>query len=164
MKELMLKRKGMLLCCAVALAVAALIGVGVAQANAADLEAVEDEAPAAVAVDDKKADAVDEAAVDEGALEGDAEEPAGEDTISTVAHQQEEDAIDEGDGGENVELVAVEEKTGTIARAEATDDSLEDNSVEAPENGEIALVDEAQGERIDEEPPELEECPASELD
>ena len=152
MKELMLKRKGMLLCCAMALGAAALVGVGVAQANAADLVAVEDETPTAVAVDDKKTDAIDEAEEEAGAFEGEAELPA------------DEGAANASEDIENVELVAVESEAAPAAQAKASEAVAADNLVEVPENGEVELVDEAQGERIDEEPPELEECPASELD
>lgn len=147
MKELMLKRKGVLLCCAMVLAAAAFVGVGVAQANAADLEEVEGETPAVVAVDDKKADAVDEAAVDGG----EAEQPAGEDTAS--AGKQELDAAATSEGDEAVELMAGERSGGVDA-----------TTVEMPADGTVEPVDEAQSERVDEEPPELEECPASELD
>lgn len=151
MKELMLKRKGVLFCCAMVLATAAFVGVGVAQANAADLKAVENETPAAVAVDDKKADAVDEAAVDEGAFEGEAEQPSGEDAAS--AGKQELDAVATSEGDEVVELMAGERSEGIDAMA-----------VEMPADGMAEPVDEAQSERVDEEPPELEECPASALD
>lgn len=151
MKELVLKRKCALFCCAMALAGAAVIGVGVAQANAANLVAVEDEAPTAAAVEDKKAEAVEE--VDEvGAFKGETETPAEEDTAAV------------SEGVENVELVAVESEAAPAAQAKASETAAKDGLVEVPENGEVELVDEAQGDRIDEEPPELEECPASALD
>lgn len=151
MKELVLKRKCALFCCAMALAGAAVIGVGVVQANAADLVAVEDETPAAAAVEDKKAAAIEE--VDGvGAFEGEAE-------LSV-----EEDAAAISEDVENVELVAVESEAAPAAKTTASETATEDDLVEVPENGEVELVDEAQGDRIDEEPPELEECPASTLD
>lgn len=151
MKELVLKRKCALFCCAMALAGAAVIGIGVVQANAADLVAVEDETPAAAAVEDKKAAAIEE--VDEvGAFEGEAE-------LSV-----EEDAAAISEDVENVELVAVESEAAPAAKTTASETAAKDDLVEVPENGEVELVDEAQGDRIDEEPPELEECPASALD